>query len=77
MNGLNKGIRKVELAVKWDPSPPGDPATDLDIVAATFLAGDAYGKPAYVVHFDSRSPTARSTSTGTARTARASAGTRS
>nr|WP_202497907.1 TerD family protein [Streptomyces sp. SID5469] len=56
VNGLNKGIRKVELAVKWDPSPPGDPATDLDIVAATFLAGDAYGKPAYVVHFDSRSP---------------------
>ena len=56
MNGLNKGIRKVEVAVKWDPSPSGQPPTDLDIVAATYLAGDPYGEPAYVVHFDSRSP---------------------
>ncbi|MEU9286682.1 TerD family protein [Streptomyces sp. NPDC048275] len=56
MNGLNKGIRKVELAMKWDPSPVGEPATDLDIIAATYLGSDPYGKPAYVVHFDSRSP---------------------
>ncbi|GAA3894868.1 TerD family protein [Streptomyces sp. NPDC003631] len=56
MSDLNKGIRKVELAVKWDPSPPGQPPTDLDIVAATYLASDPYGKPGYVVHFDSRSP---------------------
>ncbi|WP_329545144.1 TerD family protein [Streptomyces sp. NBC_01356] len=56
MNGLNKGIRKVELAVKWDPSPVGEPSTDLDIIAATYLAADPQGKPAYVVHFDSRSP---------------------
>ncbi|MEU3287729.1 TerD family protein [Streptomyces longwoodensis] len=56
MNGLNKGIRKVEAAVKWDPSPAGQPPTDLDIVAATYLASDPYGEPAYVVHFDSRSP---------------------
>lgn len=56
MSGLNKGIRKVELAVKWDPSPAGQPPTDLDIVAATYLASDPYGDPAYVVHFDSRSP---------------------
>ncbi|BBC32433.1 uncharacterized protein SGFS_037270 [Streptomyces graminofaciens] len=56
MNGLNKGIRKVEVAVKWDPSPAGQPATDLDIIAATYPAGDTSGKPAYVVHFDSRSP---------------------
>lgn len=77
MTGLNKGIRKVELAVKWDPSPVGEPATDLDIIAATYVAADPYGIPAYVVHFDSRSRTAPSISTGTARTARASAGTRS
>ncbi|CCK27020.1 hypothetical protein BN159_2641 [Streptomyces davaonensis JCM 4913] len=56
MNGLNKGIRKVEIALKWDPSPPGQPPTDLDLVAATYLASDPYGDPAFVVHFDSRSP---------------------
>lgn len=56
MTGFSKGIRKVEVALKWDPSPPGRPATDLDIVAATFVAGDAFGAPAYLVHFDSRSP---------------------
>ncbi|WP_055494337.1 TerD family protein [Streptomyces sp. TP-A0356] len=56
MSGLNKGIHKVELAVKWDPSPSGLPPTDLDIVAATYLATDPYGDPAYVVYFDSRSP---------------------
>ncbi|WP_217237366.1 TerD family protein [Streptomyces sp. AC555_RSS877] len=56
MNGLKKGIRKVEIAVKWDPSPAGRPPSDLDVVAATYLASDPYGDPAYVVHFDSRSP---------------------
>ncbi|MFD5080109.1 TerD family protein [Streptomyces sp. NPDC058371] len=56
MSGFNKGIRKVELAVKWDPSPAGEPDTDLDIVAATYLSDDLYGDPSYVVHFDSRSP---------------------
>ncbi|MFI6013750.1 TerD family protein [Streptomyces sp. NPDC051243] len=56
MSAINKGIRKVEISVKWDPSPAGQPPTDLDIVAATYLAGDPYGDPAYVVHFDSRSP---------------------
>ncbi|MFF0011599.1 TerD family protein [Streptomyces sp. NPDC005374] len=56
MSAINKGIRKVEVALKWDPSPTGQPDTDLDIVAATYVAGDPYGDPAYVVHFDSRSP---------------------
>ncbi|WP_338895729.1 TerD family protein [Streptomyces sp. TG1A-60] len=56
MNGLNKGIRKVEVSVKWDPSPAGQPPADLDIVAATYPAADPSGAPAYVVHFDSRSP---------------------
>ncbi|KPI14176.1 hypothetical protein OK074_2269 [Actinobacteria bacterium OK074] len=56
VNGLNKGIRKVELAVKWDPSPSGTPATDLDIVAATYSTSAPYGEPAYVVYFDRRSP---------------------
>ncbi|MEU6576376.1 TerD family protein [Streptomyces sp. NPDC046805] len=56
MNGFSKGIRKVEVALKWDPSPAGQPPTDLDIVAATYGADEPYGAPAYVVHFDSRSP---------------------
>lgn len=56
VQGINKGIRKVEVSVKWDPSPTGQPPTDLDIVAATYLASDPYGDPDYVVHFDSRSP---------------------
>ncbi|MEV6175183.1 TerD family protein [Streptomyces sp. NPDC051954] len=56
MTGVSNGIRKVEVALKWDPSPTGQPPTDLGIVAATYLASDPYGEPAYVVHFDSRSP---------------------
>ncbi|MEU1038773.1 TerD family protein [Streptomyces sp. NPDC005551] len=56
VNGLSKGINKVELSVKWDPSPTGEPDTDLDIVAGTYLADDPHGSADYVVHFDSRSP---------------------
>ncbi|MFF8945558.1 TerD family protein [Streptomyces sp. NPDC014864] len=56
MSGLSKGIRKVEVSLRWDPSPAGQPPTDLDIVAATYTADDPHGTPAYVVHFDSRSP---------------------
>jgi stress response protein SCP2 len=56
VNGLNKGIRKVEIALRWDPSPSGRPTTDLDLVAAPYPSGDPQGDPAYVVHFDSRSP---------------------
>ncbi|TQE23037.1 TerD-family protein [Streptomyces ipomoeae] len=56
LNGLNKGIRKVEVSLKWDPSPTGQPPTDLDLIAATYPAADPSGSPAYVVHFDSRSP---------------------
>lgn len=56
MNAINKGIRKVEISLKWDPSAAGQPPTDLDLVAATYLASDPYGDPEYVVHFDSRSP---------------------
>ncbi|MGW7516155.1 TerD family protein [Streptomyces sp. NPDC054796] len=56
MSSLNKGLRKVEVTLKWDPSPSGAPVNDLDIVAATYTADDPHGKPAYLVHFDSRSP---------------------
>ncbi|MFF3322880.1 TerD family protein [Streptomyces sp. NPDC002889] len=56
MSSLNKGVRKAEVTLKWDPSPLGEPANDLDIVAATYAADAPYGEPSYVVHFDSRSP---------------------
>jgi stress response protein SCP2 len=56
VNGLNKGIGKVEIALRWDPSPSGEPSTDLDLVAAPYPAGDPQAAPGYVVHFDSRSP---------------------
>ncbi|MDQ0695333.1 TerD family protein [Streptomyces anulatus] len=56
MSTPNKDIEKVEVRVKWDPSPHGAAANDLDIIAATYPAGEPYGAPAYLVHFDSRSP---------------------
>jgi tellurium resistance protein TerD len=56
VSSLNKGLGKVEVALKWEPSPSGAPAHDLDIIAATYSADDPYGKPVYLVHFGSRSP---------------------
>lgn len=56
MSSLNKGIEKVEVTLRWDPSPVGEPADDLDIVAATYTADAPHGEPAYLVHFDSRAP---------------------
>ncbi|MER0247223.1 TerD family protein [Streptomyces sp. HSW2009] len=56
MSSLNKGLKKVEVALKWDPSPAGEPVNDLDIVAATYSVDAPYGKPVYLVHFGSRSP---------------------
>ncbi|MEW1862093.1 TerD family protein [Streptomyces sp. NBC_00669] len=56
MNGLSKGIERVEVRLKWDPSPLGAPPSDLDLIAATYSAGAEQGDPAYLVHFDSRAP---------------------
>ncbi|WP_328390996.1 TerD family protein [Streptomyces sp. NBC_00400] len=56
VNTFNKGIEKVEVTLQWDPSPLGTPDNDLDIVAATYTADAPHGDPAYLVHFDSRSP---------------------
>ncbi|MDT0309531.1 TerD family protein [Streptomyces sp. DSM 44917] len=55
-SALNKGVDKVQVMVKWDPSPLGAPAHDLDLIAATYRAEAPHGEPAYLVHFDSRSP---------------------
>ncbi|MEN8652316.1 TerD family protein [Streptomyces sp. 21So2-11] len=56
MSSLNKGIGKVEVTLKWDPSPLGAPANDLDIIAATYSVEEPHGSPVYVVHFGSRAP---------------------
>ena len=56
MSGLNKGVGKVEVTLKWDPSPIGAQPHDLDIVAGVYRAEDPHGSPAYLVHFGSRSP---------------------
>jgi tellurium resistance protein TerD len=54
VSGLNKGLDKVEVTLKWDPSPAGAPDHDLDLIAGTYTADDQHGGPAYLVHFDSR-----------------------
>ena len=56
MHGDGAGLGRVQVRLKWDPSPYGEPARHLDIVAATYAAGDPYGRPEYVVHTESRSP---------------------
>jgi stress response protein SCP2 len=56
MSTPNKDIEKVEVRVKWDPSDFGEPANDLDIIAAAYGTEAPYGSPVYLVHFDSRSP---------------------
>lgn len=76
MSGVRKSLAKVEIALRWDPSPAGTPANDLDIVAAVYGAADPYGEPVYLVHFGSRAPTAPSPWPGTAAPGRASASTR-
>lgn len=56
MTGISKGLAKVEVGLRWDPSPAGTPAHDLDLVAAVYGAADLYGVPVHLVHFGSRSP---------------------
>ncbi|WP_405793982.1 TerD family protein [Streptomyces sp. NBC_01506] len=55
-SSLNRGVEKVEVTLKWDPSPLGRPPHDLDIVAATYTSDAPGDRPSYLVHFDSRSP---------------------
>ncbi|MFI1034702.1 TerD family protein [Streptomyces sp. NPDC020951] len=51
-----KGPVKVDVRIKWDPSPLGQPPHHLDIIAATYSAEAPYGPPVYIVNYDSRSP---------------------
>ncbi|MCB5165417.1 TerD family protein [Streptomyces bambusae] len=56
MTGVRKSLARVEIALKWDPSPSGAPAHDLDVIAAVYGADDPYGDPVHLVHFGRRSP---------------------
>ncbi|MGD9484953.1 TerD family protein [Streptomyces sp. TRM70308] len=56
MSNLNKGLGKVEVTLKWDPSAADASEHDLDIIAAVYGTEDLYGTPAYLAHFGSRSP---------------------
>ncbi|MDH6143578.1 MULTISPECIES: TerD family protein [Kitasatospora] len=56
MSSLNKGLERVEVGLLWDPSPAGSAPHDLDLLAATYTTDAPSGAPAYLVHFDSRSP---------------------
>jgi stress response protein SCP2 len=56
VSGGDQGLGKVEVRLRWDPSPYGEPPRHLDIIAATYSVDDLQGRPAYVVHYDSRSP---------------------
>lgn len=56
MSSLSKGLDKVTVELKWNPSPMGESAHDLDLVVGPYSADDPYGDPVWLVHFDSRSP---------------------
>ncbi len=56
VSGLNKGIERAQVTLRWDPSPLGETGVDLDIIAGTYTSADPYGTPDYLVHFDSRAP---------------------
>ncbi|MCX5264087.1 TerD family protein [Streptomyces sp. NBC_00199] len=56
MDKNSQGVAKAEVRLKWDPSPWNQPPHHLDIIATTYSTDAPYGRPVYVVHFDSRSP---------------------
>ncbi|QKW07552.1 TerD family protein [Streptomyces sp. NA04227] len=56
MSSVSKGLDKVEVAVRWDPSAAGAVTHDLDVIAATYTGSGGSGTPEYVVHHGSRSP---------------------
>ncbi|MEU0070135.1 TerD family protein [Streptomyces sp. NPDC006332] len=56
MSSDSPEVGKVEVRLKWDPSPWDRPPHHLDIIATTYSVDAPFGRPVYVVHFDSRSP---------------------
>ncbi|MEV0634980.1 TerD family protein [Streptomyces sp. NPDC050619] len=56
MSSVGKGPEKFDVRLRWDPNAWDQPPHHLDIIATTYSVDDPYGRPVYVVHFDSRSP---------------------
>lgn len=56
MSSVTTGLQKIEVRLRWDPSPVGESPRHLDIVAATYADDSPDDQPEYVVHYDSRSP---------------------
>lgn len=56
VSGVDRGLAKVQVKLRWDPSAWGEPPRHLDIMAATYSAEEPHGRPVYVVHTESRSP---------------------
>ncbi|WP_338894651.1 TerD family protein [Streptomyces sp. TG1A-60] len=56
MSSDSQSVGKAEVRLKWDPSPWDQPPHHLDIITATYSADAPYGRPVYIVHYDSRSP---------------------
>ncbi|MFG2594495.1 TerD family protein [Streptomyces sp. NPDC048462] len=55
-SGNIKGLEKAEVRLKWDPSAWDRSPHHLDIITATYSADAPYGRPVYIVDYDSRSP---------------------
>ena len=78
MSTPNKNLGKVEIRLKWDPSPLGEAAHDLDLIAADLPVDDPHGSPRLPGALRQPAPpTAPSTSSRDSRTGRGSASTRS
>ncbi|MFG2679748.1 TerD family protein [Streptomyces sp. NPDC048392] len=56
MSSEIKGLEKVAVRLKWDPSSWDRPPHHLDIIATTYSVDAPHGRPVYVVQFDKRSP---------------------
>ncbi|MEV5696509.1 MULTISPECIES: TerD family protein [Streptomyces violaceoruber group] len=56
MSSNAKGLKKVDVRLKWDPSHWDRPPHHLDIIATTYATDAPHGRPVYVVQFDKRSP---------------------
>ncbi|MFF1569509.1 TerD family protein [Streptomyces sp. NPDC058293] len=56
MTSASAGLGKVEIRLRWDPSPLGESPRHLDIIGAVYPANAPQGRPVYVVHTESRSP---------------------
>lgn len=67
MSSFSKGLERIEVDLMWDPSPAGTTAHDLDLIAAAYTTDAPHAAPAYLVHFDSRSPDGTITLNGDSR----------